>query len=166
MPEMPVTTQNFHGKLLAVSPSQFPPGGDRFRPGSSVENPGGLIESAVGCSEKVGAGPGVVVEGVAGKAHPASHHSRARGLVETFEDHARTDVAVNTANSASTGGGGAGDDKEPATDCCSGGDNVGRGAGILRTQSPYIGALGYYVGEDSGPSRLATRSCEPFDLDW
>ena len=55
----------------------------------------------------------------------------------------------------------AGGDKEPVMDSSRGEANVARRAAVLRMQSPYIGALGYYVGEDSGPSRLVAKSCEP-----
>lgn len=160
----------FHDILvLAGPPSQSHWGGfHRFQAGSTVESPGGAIEqSASVYSEKIGAGSGVVADEVAGKMHAASNPSRERrDLAEFFEDQATTGVRVAT-NNANIGKAeeGASGYRGPAVDGSRGNDNVGRrSAAVLRTQSPYIGALGYHVGEDSGSSRRVVKSCEP--LGW
>ncbi|CAM9224439.1 unnamed protein product [Laminaria digitata] len=135
---------------------------ERFQAGSTVESPGGAIEqSASVYSEKIGTGSGVVADEVAGKMHAASNPPRERrDLADFFEDQETTGVRVATKN-ANIGktGEGAGGYRGSAMDGSRGNGNVGRrSAAVLRTQSPYIGALGYYVGEDSGSSRRVAKS--------
>ena len=101
-------------------------------------------------------------------AHLAPHHpSQARDhLAETFENQAKTGLAAaNIANVTNNMRELGGDKERLANNGRSSDANLGAGrisAAVPRTRSPYIGALGYYVGEDSGSSRLFARTCEPW----